>query len=141
MPPLRIVDYIFPEVECFANLEHQSDAAVYDEPQVTIEAKQAVKQDDENVHRLSLDIRFGGDDRNVTYRGRVRAVGVFDVRPDCPNKKEIVQVNGGSLLYSAAREFILSITSRGPNPPLLLPTIRFLPEAESGTECVSSNPD
>lgn len=130
MPPLRIVDYIFPEVECSACLDYPSDPSEQDDPMVNIDAIQAVKQDDENLHRLSLDIRFGGDKRKVSYRGRVKVVGLFEVRPDCPDKKEIVRINGGSLLYSAAREFVLSITSRGPNPPLLLPTIRLLPEDE-----------
>jgi preprotein translocase subunit SecB len=130
MPPFRIVDYIFPEVECSACLDFPSDNSAQDDPMVNIDATQAVKQDDENMHRLSLEIRFGGDDRTVPYRGRVKVVGIFEVRPDCPDKDEIVRINGGSLLYSAAREFVLSITSRGPNPPLLLPTIRFLPEDE-----------
>lgn len=46
----------------------------------------------------------------------------FQAQPDSENK---LRVNGASLLYSAARENISMITSRGPYGVYLLPTLSF----------------
>jgi len=41
------------------------------------------------------------------------------------NIERFVRINGTSLIFSAAREIIRAVTSRGPFQPLLLPTVTF----------------
>ncbi len=39
---------------------------------------------------------------------------------------DMVRVTGSSILYSAAREFLLTLMGRGPWSPMMLPTISFM---------------
>lgn len=64
----------------------------------------------------------------IPYKIKLECVGLFKVSP---NVKEdmmgtLVRVNGTSILYSSAREFLLLITGRGPWDPFYLPTTNFL---------------
>jgi preprotein translocase subunit SecB len=125
MPVLELIEYIFPEIECRANPKCPRNPDEIVAPKVRVSNKMAIKENDENIFRLSLEISFGDKDQLCSYMGRVKAVGIFTAPPDLDEKEKHVYINGSSILYSAAREFILSITSRGPNIPLMLPTIRF----------------
>lgn len=129
MPPLKVIDYIFPEIECKANPNCPVDLNDCDEPAVNVGLRMAVKEDDPSVHRLTLDIEFGSLEQKCAYYGRVKVVGVFLVRGEHASLEDVVRVNGASMLYTAAREFVLALTSRGPNPPLMLPTVRFYPQS------------
>src|SRR5262245_19365919 len=55
-------------------------------------------------------------DSKVPYIGTVECVGFFTVDSDWPEDQvqKLVVVNGSSVLYSAIREMICNITSRGP---------------------------
>ncbi|MFA7167171.1 MAG: hypothetical protein WC124_15190 [Desulfoplanes sp.] len=125
MPVLELVEYIFPEIECHANPKCPRDPEKIDPPEVRITNKMALKENDKNIFRLTLEICFGDNDQHCSYVGRVKVVGIFSTPPDLNEKEKKVFINGSSILYSAAREFILSITSRGPNIPLILPAARF----------------
>jgi preprotein translocase subunit SecB len=48
-----------------------------------------------------------------------------------PDPEKLLRVNGASILYSSAREFLITVTSRGPWAPMILPTISFLPVEEN----------
>jgi preprotein translocase subunit SecB len=51
--------------------------------------------------------------------------GAFEIHPDYPAEKleELVRMNGGALLYGAAREMVIMLTSRCKNGPLDLPSV------------------
>lgn len=131
MPVLQLVDYVFPEIECRENPNCPRDAEQIQPPEVQVTPRVAVREDDENIYRLALDISFGGEEEQCSYIGRVKVVGIFSVSPDLGEKERHIFINGSSILYSSAREFVLSITSRGPSFPLMLPAVRF---GESGKE-------
>lgn len=67
------------------------------------------------------------------YDVKVTAVGYVVIATDVPEEKKIdlLTINGGSLLYSATREYLYSVTLRGPFPPIYLPTVSFAPKEES----------
>lgn len=67
------------------------------------------------------------------YSLKIMAVGYIALDPSVPEerKRNLVAVNGGSLLYSATREFIYSVTLRGPFPAIYLPTVSFVPKDEA----------
>jgi preprotein translocase subunit SecB len=125
MPVLELVEYIFSEIECRANPKCPRNPDDIAPPEVRVTNKMAIKEKDENIFRLALEICFGDKDQPCSYIGRVKVVGIFSAPSDLDEKEKKVFINGSSILYSAAREFILSITSRGPNIPLMLPTVRF----------------
>jgi preprotein translocase subunit SecB len=69
----------------------------------------------------------------VPYSGTLKIAGFFSVDPSVPKEKmeTLLMVNGLSMLYSSAREHVLSVTSRGPWGPFYLPTVSFNPNADS----------
>lgn len=70
------------------------------------------------------------------YWLRLVLVGFFRVAEGFPveHAETLVKVNGPSLLYSAARELLAMITSRGPYPAIVLPTVTFQTIAEKSDQ-------
>ncbi len=83
---------------------------------------------DKGVWQLSLDIStrpVEGKECPVSFR--VVACGVFsaDEQRTPEETERLVRVNGFSLLYSAARDFVKAFSGRGPYPGVTLPTVTF----------------
>jgi preprotein translocase subunit SecB len=38
----------------------------------------------------------------------------------------LVEYNGPAVLYGSIRELVMQVTSRGPFPPIVLPTVSFV---------------
>jgi preprotein translocase subunit SecB len=75
---------------------------------------------------VSLKVVLRGNDSSETnYSGQIEFEGVFDVHPDFPKEKvdDLVRMNGGAILYGAAREYILGLTARSKHGPFEMPTI------------------
>jgi preprotein translocase subunit SecB len=56
---------------------------------------------------------------------RVKLVGLFVVPPEIPGAEGLLRINGFSVLYGAAREYVEALTGRGPYGAVMLPTIAF----------------
>lgn len=130
MPPLNLEDYVISEIHCDANPNCPSNLEEVQPP--TIDVKSTVKRnkDDENKYLSVLNIYFGDSEELCAYYGHIVIWGIFVTNEDISNdeKRKYVGINGNSMLYSAARDFLLTITNRGPNPSIVLPTIRFKEE-------------
>jgi preprotein translocase subunit SecB len=78
---------------------------------------------------VSLDLRHKDiDEEAPRYHFRLRIIGFFSWCSEEQLEEEvahIVAVNGASILYSSAREYLLMITSRAPWGQLTLPTMSF----------------
>ena len=75
---------------------------------------------------VRLGVRFGAQPPNEgTFRCDVVFEGLFAVHPEFPPEKanDLVRMNGGAILYGAAREMILNLTARSKHGPFELPTI------------------
>jgi preprotein translocase subunit SecB len=68
-----------------------------------------------------------GAGANPPYFCALEIVGFFRLQDDYPeeNIEWMVQTNGTSVLFSAAREILRGATALGPYPPILLPTVSF----------------
>lgn len=92
----------------------------------------------EKSWKLSLTVRLGVKGDGVVrpaYTGMVAFEGEFEIHPDFPAEKteDLVKMNGGAILYAAARELILTLTSRSAHGPFEIPTIdarMFLQESD-----------
>jgi preprotein translocase subunit SecB len=99
------------------------------------------------VLRVLLKSREG---MMASYVGKIETVGLFTVDESAwsvENCEKLVFVNGAGILYSATREMVLNITSRGLFPPIILPSYSFSQiyqerEAEKGnaTQQLSVSP-
>jgi len=82
---------------------------------------------------LAIIIEPLHQDEPIPYTAEIETVGFFAV-PDLQKEQfdidKLVKITGGAILYSAAREQILSITARGPFPPMQLPTINLVRAVE-----------
>ena|SRR5579863_25584 len=72
------------------------------------------------------------DDKKPTYLGTVEAVGHFEVNAEWPKEQveKLVVVNGTSILYGSIRELVMTITARGPWPPIMLVSQSFVASYE-----------
>jgi preprotein translocase subunit SecB len=74
--------------------------------------------------RIALNVPA---DRNVPYSFLVEMIGFIHVADSVKEEsiERLVRINGASMIFSAAREIVRAVTSRGPFQPLLLPTVTF----------------
>ena len=133
--PLELKKYFFPFVQVSADAEYESTGQ---EISPHFEVRTTVEHNEENnIYQVVLEITAEPEDENskIPYSIHLITVGLFAVDENFPDREKLLKVTGASILYSAAREFIITITSRGPWPQVIIPTISFLPQ-----EKVKSSP-
>lgn len=127
MPPvLQLKSYFFPKVDVEANpkFKPRQNAETF-APKVT--PKTLVNKKDPLDYQITLEIcsEPGGP-----YNYTLHAVGFFRADESYPEDKrpQAVVINGSSMLYTAAREFLATVTGRGPWGAVILPVTSFAPE-------------
>lgn len=125
-PPLELKKYFFPFVQVTADDEYEPS-----EKEITpnFEVKTSLEHDEANqVYQVVIEIVVEPEDEEskIPYSIHLIAVGLFFVNADFPDPEKLLRITGASMLYSAAREFIITVTSRGPWPHVIIPTISFL---------------
>ena len=136
LSPLQLRSYFIPEFSYSANQEFvqpQSNEIIANTDFLSVTFTSGPMVD--NEHKWQIDLHVGSleNARNLLpYCFSIRVLGFFEVQDDyfktqTPEKiKQLVNVNGTSILYSAAREYLLLTTSRGPLPPMVLPSLSFI---------------
>lgn len=129
---LQLNEYFFPSFGCSANKEFdpaKRQLRFVDIPVESVKLKLTGGADKTvpDLYTVMLTIVIEPDkNKDIPYYIYLEAFGTVIIDNDFGDNKESVAVlNGASLLFSAAREFILAMTSRGPLPPLKLPTVTF----------------
>jgi len=138
--PLRLEQYFVTSLKLEANSEAEKHAA----PVITARPDVSQHPSDPLKWMVLLEVELkSGEKAPAAYTGQVHFAGFFAVDPKWPQDKirKLVEVNGSTLLYSAVREMIANVTSRGPWPMVVLPSVSFVEDAPKpkGT-AVSSNP-
>lgn len=123
--PLILDTYFFPVAQVIANPEAPEGMDVND-IEYTIKTHLA-KSKSAETYQVSVEIISPPEDKKKeqAYDLHIVAVGVFRVVPDWPDAERMLKVNGPSILYSSAREFLITITSRMPFGAVTLPAISF----------------
>ncbi len=88
------------------------------------------REDDPRQWRFEVVIESRDEQSNeFPYTLRIALVGFFRVSEDYPSERAdiLARVNGPSLLYSAAREALVTATSRTGFPAIVLPSVIFMP--------------
>jgi preprotein translocase subunit SecB len=77
---------------------------------------------------VTISIKTSTKDHPIPYKIDLSAVGYFRIAPDYPEEEveKLIRIGGPTVLYSAARELILTISSRGPWGPVFIPSMSFL---------------
>jgi preprotein translocase subunit SecB len=125
--PLHLDKYFFPVAQTIADAEFEEKGGEVADftPQIKLNYK-APKQG--NVYQVALEITIQPDDEDhlLPYNVNLIAIGMFRVAEGWDDPVKMILVNGASILYSAAREFIITLTSRGPWNHMIIPTYNFL---------------
>ncbi|SOD15994.1 protein-export chaperone SecB [Nitrosomonas ureae] len=91
----------------------------------------------ELIFRISIKNETG---KKTPYLVDMEVYGSFDVSGlDIKSHTDMVLVNGCSILYSAIREQVFSITSRSIYGPFILPTVNFLDRKQGNKEILEKD--
>jgi preprotein translocase subunit SecB len=120
---------------CFTNVSIQSNLTS-DAEHINNHVGYISNVDPQNNRKWQVQVRVkmeGEGGKSPMYAGTVECAAKFTVAQDWPEEmiEKLVVVNGVGLLYSAIREMICNITSRGPWPMLILPSESFLEAYEA----------
>ena len=146
---VQLTNYFVSELQFTANRSFDASlisAVTVDDLQVQTTA--TPRDDRREEWQITLRIALDAPpDSNAPYTFLLEMIGFIHVDESVSRerKERFAKINGTSLVFSAAREIVKAATSRGPYPPLLLPTVTFWePKQEDASETktgdeVSSN--
>ncbi len=135
--PLQLERYVFTKIEVEANPDFVLQESPEEDPvTMRLDVGLGEHNGDPSRYQVSVGIHeLRAENGALPYRISLQIVGQFvvaqDFKPD--DLRKIVQVNGASMLYSAARELVMLVTGRGPWPAFQLPTISFYKEVADST--------
>jgi preprotein translocase subunit SecB len=125
--PLQLKSYFFPHVLVTADpsFTPNDDKSIH----VDYKVKTGLERDEEhNLYQVAVEIVATPDENaKIPYSIHLVGVGLFTVDEKFPEPEKLLKITGASIIYSAAREFLITITSRGPWPAVILPMVSFLP--------------
>jgi len=134
---LELHDYFVTSLSLTANRSYDREKGV--KPSVNdlqVEPILGPDQKDNRHWQLTLKVNYRpGPDVNTPYHFSVEIVGLFQVSPQVTEEKIKwwIETNATAVLYSALREIVRAVTSRGPYPALLLPTGTFYEKSHEKT--------
>lgn len=143
--PLQLRHVLYTKVSVLGNpsvdKERPMRAAGFDFNGVNIKAKVGVGQkegqdEDPRDFVVNLEITIDGKEGNpAPYLVDIAVVGVFNVLSTLARerRRDLVTVNGASILYGVVREVVLSLTSRFSTGPMTLPGMNFEDTVLSGS--------
>ena len=92
---------------------------------IKIDKEHYVNEDNELQHFVILNIEIRPKKKGLyPYIISLRIIGLFEVAKE---KAIIADINGSSILYGAAREYIYMATAHGRLGSVMLPTTSFAP--------------
>jgi preprotein translocase subunit SecB len=136
-PPLAMTDHFFTEISVVANHAvpppDAQDGKIFGYD-FNLDVDVAESPINDREYQVQLTIR--ADEQPGCLKGydiKLVAVGFFvvDAGVEESRQKEIAGIIGSTLLYGAAREFLYTLTLRGPHPAVYLPTTSFIPDGAS----------
>lgn len=134
LAPIQLERYFLTEVNCQANPQFKTDQETrFSVNDLELAAAVRPIPDKPGRWQVSLTIKLqAGPNANSPYSFRLHLVGIMCwLGPALPGEKleALLRTNGPSMLYGAARETVRDLTARGPFPPLVLPSVSFIPGA------------
>jgi preprotein translocase subunit SecB len=129
--PLSLEVYYLKELHFAVNDKPKETPSMagFDEFDLDVSVDTSHQADNPLKWRCELTVESKNDPQlNLPYSFIITYVGFFQVSEAFPSEhvELLARTNGPALLYSAAREMMISLTGRGVFPTLLLPSITFL---------------
>jgi preprotein translocase subunit SecB len=146
-PPIQLIMHFFTNVHIDANTIDIADFNVIQKREPIeydinseISARKMVQdnkglfqatEEDTGLFQITLKIVISEKENSSSaYKVSITTVGLVKVNPNVPVEKHLGHaiIYGASLLYGAVREYLYTLTLRGPLPPIYLPTTSFIPQ-------------
>ena len=127
--PLQLKQYWLSSLSVSTNPQFDPSG----EAQLKIESNAQRTPNAHDPKEWKVDLRVQSkveDPKSFPYNFSLEITGVFGFATDVPaeSREKIIAANGPALLYGALREILVSVTSRGPFSPVILPTVTFIDE-------------
>lgn len=133
---LRLKNYFVEEVSFNlqnAQLKNAEENAELNATDLDIEVRLGESKDEKNKRFCQLSIKLK-DVKAETYPYKFKAVmaGFFEIDSSCsePEADLLITNTAPSMLYTAAREYLLLVTGRTRFYPVMLPTVLFVPKTK-----------
>jgi preprotein translocase subunit SecB len=124
---LLLERYFYPKISIEADPKYKPTGGP---PQAEIGVTARFKKLSEAERKwvVSISIKTSSKDYPIPYKINLSAIGYFRTAPNYPKGEveKLIRIGGPTVLYSAARELILTISSRGPWGPVFIPSMSFL---------------
>ncbi|UJX40397.1 protein-export chaperone SecB [Desulfovibrio sp. JY] len=133
-PPLRLISHFYTEFRYKANPETSPEklenGEAYEMDTVTLRGGVGDVSEDLLKFQVTLQISSPYPEKEKAWDFYLEVVGIFEIAAAYPKDKwESLKTNfAPSMLYGAAREYLCTVTSRGPYAPVYLPTIHIPPQ-------------
>lgn len=138
---LELKEYFFPVVQVVA----EPDTEEFNEPfEFTVDVSISEGEiKDEKLYQVSVEIESIPEEpeQKQQYSFHLVVVGFFTVNQNHPDIWKLLYINGSSILFGAAREFLITVTSRGPWPAVSLPSISFLNKYKEDIKAIEKERD
>lgn len=123
---MHLKNYFFTKVSFAANPNFKAKGKATGDAKVNVTSRRLVSKTDPLDFQVMLKIC---SEEGGPYDFELSVVGLFRADEMIPEKKRslVIGVNSSSILYSAAREYLATLTGRGPWGPVLLPVTSFAP--------------
>lgn len=138
--PLQLEWYFIKEIRVAWQPEFESDQEFSIEvSDVSAEVSSSQSSQDPLQWAFELSVSLSNKSgKQFPYTFSVCLVGFFQIdrafwEKDAQNAAVLAKVNGPAVLYSAARENVATLTGRGPQAPLILPTVTFWQDPHATT--------
>lgn len=123
---VELEHYFFPEVSVVANPEWSPEKSKKARPHLEVKSECSEIEGQENTYAVELKISIQDTEEHPSqYNVKILAYGILKAHEELHDKKNNMAVTGASILYSASREFLLGIMSRGPWSPIMLHALPF----------------
>ncbi|MGA9852121.1 MAG: protein-export chaperone SecB [Gammaproteobacteria bacterium] len=139
--PLQLDAYVFTKILVEANTDYLPEKQEeIEDSEINFSLQITVGKDNDNPLRYQIEIHISDFKPKksgfLPYKIDAKVVGIFSVDPDFKHDdlEHLIHINGASMLFGAAREYILMVSGRGPYGPFKLPTINLIPTVKSGEE-------
>lgn len=140
VPPIEMTEHFFTKVNISAakiDIESLDSGKPFGQ---NIKRSYKIGRIPESTHCYQVLLNIKSEEKEnyiLGYDLDVDIVGLFEVDnsiDDSSRRDSIAGVLGSTLLYSAARDFIYSLTLRGPWEAVYLPTVSFIPSEATDNE-------
>ena len=132
IPPVTLDYHFFPYIQVGANenlsSEDLKNEDIFTDYCIKTEVESLHHKEDPLKFQVTLTIEYDNNELDKAYDFKIKVVGFFtcDEKLDETQIKKVRDILAPSMLYGASRDFLMTLTFRGPFQPVYLPTVSFV---------------